>query len=435
MNYSNEKKTYFSDINGVILPDTIHGFASSFGMDTDPNESYVDNSSSRIMFDWDYWNVAYTGKDNSILKSTSGGSTFSVLYSFGPTTANPIYWMEQSRVNTNIMYAQQVVNNRSILWRSVDKGVSWTQVVLPQSKRNILFSLSGTNADELWISYPDGVNGYKIYKSINSGATWTNLTTPVLDNFQVKSIVHQFGTRGGLYAATFHGPVFYRNDTMPDWTIVGTGLPASAYPLRALPFYRDSKLRLATWELGIWETALCDTSALIADFSADFKSFYCPGDTIHFVPHAVAGAGATYSWYFPGATPAVTTTMYPAVVYNSTGTFDVQLIVTDHGTTDTITKYGFITTLPSASGLLTENFESGNFNPLWKLKGMGNSTTNWFITNTAGGFGASVHSMNYDNFNIDIAGAHDQIWTSKCDLTSFPGAQLKLSPTNFYTQL
>lgn len=425
VNYSNEKKTYFSDIDGVVLPDTIDGYASSFGMDTDPNESYVDNSSSRIMFDWDYWNVAYTGKDNTIRKSTTGGRTFSTLYTFGTTASNLVYWMEQSRVNTNILYVQQVVNNRSVLWRSVDRGTSWTQVALPLSKRQLVFTLSGTNADELWIAYPDGVNGYKIYKSTNSGAVWTNITTPTLNNLQVKSIAHQFGTLGGVYAATFHGPVFYRNDTMPDWQPIGTGLPLSSYPLRVVPFYRDAKLRLATWQLGIWETALFEPSQLIADFSADFKNFYCPGDTLHFVPHAVAGANATYQWSFPGATPSTSTDMYPDVVYQSTGTFDVQLIVTENGVSDTAVKYGFIETIPSVAGLVSENFESGTFDMNWKLKGTGASASNWTITNAAGGYASSIRSMTYDNYNIDIAGAHDEVWTSKYDLTALSGARLK----------
>jgi photosystem II stability/assembly factor-like uncharacterized protein len=425
VNYSNEKKTYFSDIDGVVLPDTIDGYATSFGMDTDPNESYVDNASSRIMFDWDYWNVAYTAKDNSMLKSTTGASTFSTLYTFGTSTANPVYWIEQSRINTNILYAQQVVNNRSVLWRSVDRGASWTQVALPQSKRQLLFSLSGTNADELWIAYPDGVNGNKIYKSVNSGATWSNLTTAVLNGLQIKSIAHQFGTWGGVYAATFHGPVFYRNDTLPDWQAIGTGLPVSSYPLRVVPFYRDAKLRLATWQLGVWENELFEPSRLMADFSADFKDFYCPGDTLHFVPHAVAGSGATYQWSFPGALPSASTDKYPAVVYQSTGSFDVQLIVSENGASDTIVKYDFIETIPSAGGLIAEGFESGLFNSNWKLKGMGLTSSNWTITNTAGGYGSSIRSMAYDNFNIDIAGAHDQVWTSKCDLTSLTGAQLK----------
>jgi hypothetical protein len=32
--------------------------------------------------------------------------------------------------------------------------------------------------------------------------------------------------------------------------------------------------------------------------------------------------------------------------------------------------------------------------------------------------------MQYDNYNIDIAGARDQVWTAKCDLSAWPGALL-----------
>ncbi|MFM2136526.1 MAG: hypothetical protein RL021_1926 [Bacteroidota bacterium] len=424
VNYSNEKKTYFSDIDGVVLPDSIDGYASSFGMDTDPNESYVDNSSSRILFDWDYWNVAYVGKDNSILKSTTAGRTFFPLHAFGSNTGDKVYWIEQSRVNKNILFAQQVVNNRSVLWRSVDRGATWNQIVLPQSKRELLFTLSGTGADELWIAYPGGTNGNKVYKSINSGTTWTNITTAALDNLGIEAMAHQFGTHGGVYLATYHGPVFYRNASLPDWTTVGSGLPRSSYPLRTVPFYRDNKLRLATWQLGVWETELSEPSAVIADFSADYRNFYCPGDTVRFVPHAVASANAVYQWYFPGAVPAAFTGMYPEVVYQSSGTFDITLVVTDQGQTDTITKYGFIETVPSGSTVIQEDFQSGQFPADWRLKGISNGNTNWTIYNGVGGFGLSNRCMHYDNYNIDAGGARDEIWTAKCDLSAWSGAQL-----------
>ncbi|MFM2207976.1 MAG: hypothetical protein RL213_1951 [Bacteroidota bacterium] len=424
VNYSNERKTYFSDIDGVILPDTINGYAASFGMDTDPNESYVDNASSRILFDWDYWNVAYTGKDNVFLKSINGGQTFSPRFTFGNSSSNPVLWIEQSRVNKNVFFLQQVVNNRSILWRSVDHGVSWNQVVLPQSKRELLFTISGTDADVLWIAFPGGSNGNKVYRSDNAGTTWSNITTSVLDNLSIKALCHQFGTNGGTYVATYHGPVFYRNALMPDWIVVGSGLPAASYPLRTVPFYRDAKLRLATWQLGIWETELAEPSEVIADFSADYRNFYCPGDTVRFVPHAVASTSAVYTWSFPGAAPSTFTGMYPQVVYQSSGSFDVTLVVTDQGVSDTVTKFGFIETIPSGSTVIREDFQSGQFPADWRLRGLGSGITNWIIYNGAGGFGLSNRCMQYDNFNIDIAGARDQVWTSKCDLSAWPGALL-----------
>ncbi len=424
VNYSNEKKTYFSDIDGVILPDSIDGFASAFSVNTEPNESYVDNASSRILFDWDYWNIAYLGKDNSIFRSTTGGGSFEPYYSFGSNTSDKVYWIEQSRVNTDVFFAQQVVNNRSVLWKSTDHGVTWSQVSLPQSKRELNFTLSGTDADQLWISYPAGANGLKVYESTNGGASWSNITTPTLDNYTLRAMAHQFGTDGGVYLATYHGPVFYKNHSMTDWSVVGSGLPQASYPLRIVPFYRDGKIRLATWQLGVWEDTLAEASSLIADFSADYRSFYCPGDTLHFVPHCVAGDSATYEWHFTGAVDTISFDQYPDVVYTQVGSFDVTLIVTENGISDSITKVDFIQTVLAPAGNLAEDFETGVFNPNWNLKGGPNGSCGWSVVSTAGGFGNSIHSMFYDNYSYDAAGAQDQVWTSKCDLTALSSGYL-----------
>jgi PKD repeat protein len=132
----------------------------------------------------------------------------------------------------------------------------------------------------------------------------------------------------------------------------------------------------------------------------------------------VAGDSATYEWYFPGALNPVSTDQYPQVVYTTVGSFDVRLIVHDAGRVDSITKTGFIQTTISSSGTLAENFESGRFDASWNLKGGPNGNCGWVVTSTAGGFGNSSFSMIYDNYNYDAVGARDEIWTSKCDLTS-----------------
>ncbi|MCC7231632.1 MAG: T9SS type A sorting domain-containing protein [Bacteroidia bacterium] len=424
VNYSDERKVYFSDIGGVILPDTLHGIAGTFSMNTGPNESYVDNSSSRILFDWDYWNVAYLGKDNRIMVSTNGGSTFLNLFTFGTVAGDKIFWMEQSRANTDLMYARQLAGNSSVLWKTTDRGLTWSTVTLPQLKRELNFTLSGNNPDELWISYPNGSNGNKIYHSTDGGNSWNNITTATLDGFDIDAMCHQFGTDGGVYLATYHGPVFYRNRTMPDWDITGTDLPVISYPLRIVPFYRDGKIRLATWDLGIWETALYEPSGLVADFSAAYDAFFCQGDSIHFVPHSVAGATATYHWIFSGGSPQVSNDMFPSVAYQAAGTFDVTLIVSENGQSDTITKAAFIHATPGGT-VLAEDFESGAFDPLWKLKGSGTGNSNWSIADTTGAFSQSSHCMTYNNFGYDAQGAHDAVWTAKYDFSAVNSSFLR----------
>lgn len=413
VNYSNEQKTYYSDIDGIILADTLNGLSSRFPIAEDPNESYVDNSSSRMVFDWDYWNVVYMGQENKILISTNGGSSYGVLFVFGNTPSNSILWIEQSRSNPNVIYAQQIVNNVSILWKSSDRGNSWNQVPLPLSRRQMNFTLSGSSSNELWVSYPTAPNGNKIYKTINGGSQWINLTTADLNGYEIDAICHQYGTDGGIYLATYHGPVFYRNNGMANWQVLGTDIPAIAYPLRVVPFYRDQKLRLATWHLGIWEHPLYEASDLIADFSANYSQFYCPGDTIKFVPHAVTQGAATYNWIFTGGTPANSTAMYPQVVYTSVGSYDVTLIVTENGMADTITKTAFIGNVPASNNLIVENFETGIFDNSWKAVGNGISASNWTVYGNASGFGTGTYAMAYDNWTYDALGSSDAIWLGK----------------------
>ncbi|MFN8164721.1 MAG: T9SS type A sorting domain-containing protein [Bacteroidia bacterium] len=425
VNYSNEKKVYFSDIDGRILPDTIHGVIGTFSMDKDPNELYIDNYSSRLFFDWEYWNVGYLGKDNVMYQSLDGGSRFSPFYTFGSNSGDILLWMEQSRANKDVFYVEQVVSNVIVLWKSTDHGVTFTQVTLPQSRREMRFTLSGDHQDELWICYDNGGNGNKVYHSVDGGQSWSNITTATLDGYTMKGIVHQMGTDGGVYVGTYHGPIYYRNNTMPDWAVVGSNLPVISDPLRIVPFYRDQKIRVATWDLGVWENLLYEPSRVIADFSADYAEYFCPGDTVSFVPHSVASSTAVYHWTFTGATPATTTDMYPKVVYNTNGSFDVKLVVTDGAMTDSITKSNFIFSVPAQPGYPAEDFEAGTFDPSWQLEGTGISPTGWAISDSIGGYLQSTHSMMFNNYGMDLQGAHDQIWTRKYDFTNLASGWLK----------
>jgi len=419
VNYSDERKTYFSDIDGRILPKNHDSLVKGFAMYTDPNESYWENSSSRIVFDWQFWNVAYTGKDNQLLRSTDGGSSFMPLYTFTINTANKVLWIEQSFSDPHVMYVQVVVNNVSWLLRTSDGGITWTQVTLPVAgKRELNFTLGYGTPDEVWVAFEYGNNGQKVYHTVNAGSSWTNLTTSALDDVNIKAISCQAGTNGTVYIAGLDGLAWYRNNTMSDWQPMTDGLPLGIDPLRLVPFYRDSKLRLGTWNMAIWETDLRDTSALLANFSANYSSFYCPGDTISFVNHSVCSGDATCRWLFPGGTPSTSTVYNPRIRYLQPGTYDVTLIVTDGNATDTITRAGFITASPTEALPLSEGFESGILPPNWKLHDNGNDGTNWAVTNKAGGYGTSSNSIFFDNYDFDVQGKKDEFWTAKLDFTN-----------------
>jgi len=77
-----------------------------------------------------------------------------------------------------------------------------------------------------------------------------------------------------------------------------------------------------------------------ADFTAD-ETVICQGSTVHFTDNSL-GCNIQYQWTFPGGTPPTSTQQNPVVVYDTPGTYDVSLHITDGYTSDDLTKAGYI---------------------------------------------------------------------------------------------
>ena len=421
VNYSNERKTYFSDLGGRVLPLDMDGQVTGFGVNTWPNESYWFNESSRILFDRHYYNVAWLGRDHQLYKSTNGASSFGVVYSFGMNPDNKVLWMEQSYSNPDVIYVHQRTNPGSALWRTTDGGLTWEQIPLPLMSGNLVFDLGAENENEIWVGYPYSGNG-KIWHTTDGGDNWTNMTTSALSGEEVWAVAHQYGTDGGVYLALKNGRVVYRNNTMSEWEEFSTGLPASTEPLRIVPFYKGEKIRLASWNLGVWEAPLFESSAIIADFQTGDPTFFCAGDEVAFADHSVVPAGAAYEWEFPGATPSFSNDQHPVVVYDSEGAFDVTLTVTFGNQSASITMQAYIGSQAAIMPAeLTEDFEAGIIRSTWRDAHPTGGADNWTITSEASAFGEGTYSMMFDNFWIDVQGNRDEIQTEQ---TFFGGTKV-----------
>ena len=92
---------------------------------------------------------------------------------------------------------------------------------------------------------------------------------------------------------------------------------------------------------------------IAVDFNANASSG-CTPLTVEFADASV-GTGLTYLWSFPGGNPATSTLPNPTVTYESGGTFNASLLISDGFSSDFILKSALITVASAPEAAFTAN--------------------------------------------------------------------------------
>jgi PKD repeat protein/photosystem II stability/assembly factor-like uncharacterized protein len=335
------RKTYFSDIGGVILPESQNGYSEYFQNGKAPNESYYDAESGEMEWDPLSWNTWYVTNENKIWKTEDGGLSWNVLHEFGTDITSRAMSFEVSRSDPNVMYLFQRASyswDPGLLWKTVDGGETWNQIPLPPGyARRVLLALDAENENHCWLAYADANDGEKIYRTMDGGFNWENLTTSALNGEHITYLLHQGGTDGGIYLGTFR-TIWFRDNTMSEWMPYNDGLPVHISTCILRPFYRDDKIRLGAYGKGIWEAPFAVTSRPVAQPMVNKRITSCPGDTLQFDDFSMLSHdGASWHWEFPGGTPSTSTLRNPKVNYHEEGKYNVSLTVTNPNGTSTKT--------------------------------------------------------------------------------------------------
>ncbi len=318
-----------------------------------PNNSYIIGEAGDFEFHPNLFNTIYIGRDSSIWKTDDQGATYTLLHNFGGGIITSI---EVAPTNPSVIYACYYLSyyGAKKLFKSTDAGLSWIEItpaasVFNNASAGIPFDIavSGSNENELWLvripqsSQLSNLNGYKVFKTIDGGTNWINLTTPMLDGEYITCIEHQRGTDGGIYIGTRRA-VYYRNNTMSDWELYNSGLPVSIGSTQVLINYKSGKVVNAT-DRSVWESPVYEPSAPQAIISADKNVSHCTRDTIYFHDHSnLLDQSATSTWSFPGGNPSSSNLRNPKVVYAAPGVYSVSLTATNSVGTSTQTLNNFI---------------------------------------------------------------------------------------------
>ena len=284
-------------------------------------------------------NTLYSGFQN-VFRSTNGGQNWSALGTIpGTQTINQL---AVSPADVNIIWVAKGSN----VYKTTNNGGTWTQITTLPPGFVSYIACHNTNPNKAWVTYSGYTNTNKVFETTDGGATWTNLSGS-LPNIPINCITFVNNSNDELSIGTDAG-VFFKDGTMTVWQPFSSGLP-NVVVTQIEVFYAGNKLRASTYGRGMWESGFYVPGNYppVANFGSN-KKIACPGAAIQFTDYS-PGQPTSWTWSFPGGNPASSTAQNPLVIYNTPGTYNVTLTVSNSVGSDTKTMTGYITI--SASGL------------------------------------------------------------------------------------
>lgn len=345
----------------------------------------------------------YAGYQN-VWKSTDRGNTWSTISTFN---TSGLTCLVVAISNPQYIYA----SDGNTLYKTNNGGSTWSTVTNPFGSGYIThITLSESDENKLWLTYSGYTTGKKVFKSIDGGVTWSNISFN-LPNIPANCGINQLGTTDGIYVGTDVG-VYYIDNNLTSWIPYSNGLPNVIVDELEI-HYASNKLRAATYGRGLWETGIYNPNSNLpfANFSADSVSG-CPGMVVHFADSTL-NAPTTWNWSFPGGTPSTSTLQNPVVTYNTPGIYnDVTLVVGNINGSDSITKLSYIAVSPQIEPFITIN---GNDSIC-----QGHSTQ--FIASAGNTYKWHPTNQLSQNINVNTAGTYSVTVTDAfgCASTSQP---------------
>lgn len=184
--------------------------------------------------------------------------------------------------------------------------------------------------------------------------------------------------------------------------------------------------RTLIWSASNLTATGCDTSIAspitcppVADFTALITNI-CVGSTVTFYNRSLNNP-INYKWTFSGGIPATSNVANPAVSYNTPGTYDVTLIVSDSTSSDTLELFSYINVTTPVAGIPNtwgDNFENGNFPTNGLMIDNPDGGITWERTTDAAYEGiACARIQNLINTNY---GQSDALLLPRIDFTALP---------------
>ncbi|MEP7263939.1 MAG: PKD domain-containing protein [Bacteroidota bacterium] len=406
--FPNSQRVYYY---GNARRRNVTGSEATFGL---PRSSF-----RSIAFHRNYTNLAFVG-DSNIYRTTNLSAASPTWTQIGNINKR-IVALHVAQGDSNRVYAITSDQNIYVSTNALSASPTFTQYALPFAVNNAASVVAIKNNPAIVYA----IMNTRVYRSANSGQTWTDVTFNLPSVNYVDIITDDFNPTNELMIVAGNNTVYFKLGSHTSWTLFKTNLPQRT-TINDMSIFDDgtpnSSLRVSTYGRGMWETPITSIRALNAAFTVTTNT-PCPGVPVQFNDIST-GNPVTWSWSFPGGTPSTSTIQNPVVTYNSSGTYNVSLTVTSGASNSSLTKNNYIVTAGQTIPL-TETFES-TFPPNgWTIVDGGADGKNWAQSTAASGFGIGSASLFYDNYNLNSGGNRDEIRTMRYDLTGYANFKLK----------
>lgn len=337
----------FNDLgNGWILPETAEEkHEGRFIFSKYPNMDEYGGRRSNMVFHPNFYGTIFLGEGNGFWKSTDMGVSWELMHDFG----SKVRYLQISYSNPEVIYADVIGQG---LCRSNDGGVTWE--VKPALtggsygtaywKGKLFIAISPYDENTVYACLQNGTwtaDLGEVFRSTDGGDTWEDWTGSLAE--YTKCIVVQPAAEGEDLVYLFTtarsgqpGSVYLRDAGMDDWQAYNENYPAGMSVNYALPFFRDSKLRVAGGA-GVWEAPFYGEESIPIINPWVEKAFYnCMLDTLYFDDHSILNHdGASWQWSITPEPEYISDAgiRNPKVVLGTPGTYSVTFTVFKNGET------------------------------------------------------------------------------------------------------
>jgi PKD repeat protein len=267
----------------------------------------------------------------NVWRSTDNGMSFSqVSTDFNQGTIRCLSLAKSDAETIYISY-----NNG--IFRTIDNGGTWANISANLPSNVITdIAIHPENRDVVYVTLSGYTSGNKVFVSTNGGSSWENISQN-LPNLPANTIAFQEQSNGGLYIGMDVG-IYYTDSSLTNWQSFDAGLPNVKVNDLEI-HYGASHIKAGTYGRGLWVSDLYSPSEIppVANFSYNESVLVCPGEGITFQDLSI-NATPSWLWYFPGGMPATSNDQSPSVVYNSPGTYNVSLVVSNPYGVDSIAQ-------------------------------------------------------------------------------------------------